>query len=387
MMISWLGVTVTLCSIGDERVAMSVTGIALIALILLAAVLECPRTMLWWGAGAALSWSAALTLRGSLIGLDISGSPAILIALVVLPSAALLGFTFVIHWALDQLYDNASQEVASQHQLQYANEELSRMHQTSLVAEEARNLYFANMNHELRTPLNAIIGYSEMVQEQVQAGETDTISADMNKILGASQHLLSLVNDILDLSKLEAGRVKLYPEVFELQVMLQDVLATSVPLAQLHNNRIQYPTEGEDLGTMRGDITRIKQVLLNLLSNALKFTDQGTVTVEVTLLSNGEQECVQFSVTDTGIGMTPEQCQRIFEPFRQADASTTRRYGGTGLGLTIVEKLVEGMGGTVHVETALGEGSAFTVRLPRYPTNAMHTLTPANIFRRVGRHP
>jgi PAS domain S-box-containing protein len=251
--------------------------------------------------------------------------------------------------------------------------ELTRARRAAEEANSAKSQFLASMSHELRTPLNAIIGYSEMVEEEVvELGHPD-LAPDLHKIRSAGRHLLALINDILDLSKIEAGRVELYLEDFELDELLRDVATTVRPLVEKNANTLVI--EGSGLGTMRGDITKVRQMLLNLLSNACKFTDHGTVTLSADRTDGPDGDEVRFRVADSGIGMTPEQLDRIFEAFAQAAASISRNYGGTGLGLAITRKFARMMGGDVTVESTPGRGSVFTIRLPARPRPA--ALPPA----------
>jgi PAS domain S-box-containing protein len=232
------------------------------------------------------------------------------------------------------------------------------------AASTAKSHFLASMSHELRTPLNAIIGYSEMLQEEVaELGQT-TLAPDLEKIHTAGRHLLALINDILDLSKIEAGKTELYLETFDVRQMLDEVTTTVRPLVEKNANTLALDGAG-DLGVMHADLTKMRQVLLNLLSNACKFTDHGTVTLAVSReCRDGEGEWVVFRVADSGIGMTPPQMAKLFEAFAQAEASTTRRYGGTGLGLAISRRFCQLMGGDITVSSEPGRGSVFTVRLP-----------------------
>jgi hypothetical protein len=247
------------------------------------------------------------------------------------------------------------------------SEERERQLQVAQAAAEAANqaksTFLANMSHELRTPLNAIIGYSELLQEEAEEAGLDALVPDLRKIHAAGKHLLALINDILDLSKIEAGKIELYLENLEVLPTVQDVVTTVTPLVDKNENRLEV-TLGDDLGMMYSDLTRLRQCLFNLLSNACKFTHQGTVTLEVRREPEAGADWLTFAVADTGIGMTPEQLGRIFEPFMQADASSTRNYGGTGLGLTITRRFCEMLGGSVSVASEPGMGSAFTIRLP-----------------------
>jgi signal transduction histidine kinase/CheY-like chemotaxis protein len=232
------------------------------------------------------------------------------------------------------------------------------------ASDRAKGTFLANMSHELRTPLNAIIGYSELLQEEAQdRGYTDFIS-DLKKIGTAGHHLLDIITDVLDLSKIEAGRMELRLETFALASLLKDVVATSQPLVMENGNalRVDY---ADDLGSMYADLTKTRQILLNLLSNAAKFTERGTITLVVARETAADgADWIHFRVTDTGIGMTPEQMQHLFQPFTQADSSVTRGYGGTGLGLAISHRFCQMMWGEISVESAVGRGTTFTVRLP-----------------------
>jgi signal transduction histidine kinase len=217
------------------------------------------------------------------------------------------------------------------------------------------------MNHELRTPLNAIIGYSEMIQEEAPEIGAESIVPDLQKIHSAAKHQLGLINDILDLSKIEAGKMTLFVEDFDVAKLVREVEATVQPLVAKNANRLEVDCSA-DLGTMRADQTKVRQTLFNLLSNASKFTEKGTIRLEARRSLGPEQ--IVFRVTDTGIGMTREQLGRLFQAFSQAEASTSKKYGGTGLGLAISRKFCQMMGGDLTVESELGKGSTFTVSLP-----------------------
>jgi signal transduction histidine kinase/CheY-like chemotaxis protein len=236
-------------------------------------------------------------------------------------------------------------------------------------ANQAKSAFLANMSHELRTPMNAILGYSEMLIEEAEDLEPSEFVPDLEKIQAAGRHLLGLINDVLDLSKIEAGKMTLYLEEFDIAATVGDVMATVKPLLAKNSNRLDLVCPG-DIGMMRADLTKVRQCLLNLLSNATKFTDQGTITLTVASHADASSliplETIQIAVADTGIGMSPEQMGRLFETFSQADSSTTRKYGGTGLGLAISRRFSRLMGGDITVTSAPGQGSTFTLTLPRH---------------------
>ncbi|MEG4288182.1 PAS domain S-box protein [Microcoleus sp. C2C3] len=259
------------------------------------------------------------------------------------------------------------------------------------AASTAKSAFLANMSHELRTPLNAIIGYSEMLQEETEELGYDELLPDLDKIRTSGRHLLSLINDILDISKIEAGRMDLYLETFDIATLIEEVASTAAPLIEKNGNTLKLH-QISNMGTMHGDVTKVQQILLNLLSNAAKFTKNGTITLTASRekiaghsseareenssepaadsqSSIASKEFLVVNCTDTGIGMNPEQLQHIFQPFTQADASTTRKYGGTGLGLAISQRFCLMMGGNISVKSQEGVGSTFTIRLPVSPPN------------------
>ncbi len=230
-------------------------------------------------------------------------------------------------------------------------------------ASKAKSSFLAKMSHELRTPLNAIIGYSEILKEDADDDGNTRAASDLDKILNAARHLLGLINDVLDISKIEAGKMELYLENFELQKILNEVVSTATPLVSKKGNtlRIDCPP---DIGSMHADATKLRQMLLNLLSNASKFTENGTITVRAVRTPGLVADNLEISVIDTGIGMNEEQLGRLFKAFSQADASTSSKYGGTGLGLAISKQFAQMMKGDITVTSSPGAGSVFTIRLP-----------------------
>jgi signal transduction histidine kinase len=242
------------------------------------------------------------------------------------------------------------------------------------------------MSHELRTPLNAIIGYSEMLMEEAKDRDRKDFVPDLEKIRASGRHLLSLINDILDLSKIEAGKVELSPETFDITGLIEEVASAVRPLAEKNSNILEIKCH-EHLGTMFADITKVRQILFNLLSNACKFTERGTITLDAVRDHAEGADWLSITVRDTGIGMTGEQMGKLFQPFSQADVQTSRKYGGTGLGLAITRQFCEIMGGEVKVRSEYGIGSAFAVRLPLtlpHPkTDAMSSAKSGDISKSV----
>ncbi len=244
--------------------------------------------------------------------------------------------------------------------LKTAVEEAEEAREQAQEASKTKSAFLANMSHELRTPMNAIIGYSEMLLEEAEDTGEKWMESDLQKILSSAKHLLQLINDILDLSKIEAGRMTVFLEPVDVAQTAKDVAATIEPLVAKNANTFELKCP-PDAGSMRTDLTKLRQTLFNLLSNACKFTENGKVTLEITRRAD---HMVSFAVTDSGIGMTPEQQGKLFGEFVQADASTTRKYGGTGLGLAISRKFCRLLGGDITVESAPGRGSTFTAILP-----------------------
>jgi len=256
---------------------------------------------------------------------------------------------------------------AAQGQIEAKSRELA-------AASKHKSQFLANMSHELRTPLNAIIGVSEMLREDAEAAKQDLEPLD--RVLGAARHLLALINDILDLSKIEAGRMELHLETFPLVPVIKDVAKTIEPMATQNGNRLVIKCPA-DLGTIHADQTRFRQSLLNLASNANKFTEKGTISIAAQQGQENGRDWITLAVTDTGIGMTPEQMGKLFQEFSQASSTTASKYGGTGLGLAISRHFCQMMGGDITVESEPGRGSTFTIRLPSI-VDAPKEVTAAN---------
>ena len=269
-----------------------------------------------------------------------------------------------IGFLIDRFNGMLSQIEEHEKEIQEVNEQLVQSEQRARAATQAKSHFLANMSHELRTPLNAIIGYSEMLQEEAQDSGQESFIPDLKKINRSGRHLLDLINDVLDLSKIEAGKMELYLETFDISNLLEDVSNTVQLLVQKNSNVLEVRCPA-NLGAMRADMTKVRQSLFNLLSNASKFTKNGKITLEAARENSPtKSDWIVFRVSDTGIGMTPEQQEHVFEAFSQADASTARDFGGTGLGLTITKTFCRMMGGDVALTSKPGEGTTFIIRLP-----------------------
>ncbi|MES1158842.1 MAG: ATP-binding protein [Terricaulis silvestris] len=254
-------------------------------------------------------------------------------------------------------------------ELMQAFEALEAARKAAESANVAKSQFLATMSHELRTPLNAIIGYSELVMEEAEEAGVTSLTDDLQRVRGAGQRLLLLINDLLDLAKIEAGRTLPEAQNFAVQAVVDDMMKIAAPMAEANENRLRLD-QSCDLGAAFTDDLKLSQCLLNLLANACKFTNRGDVTLRVKRETLGDVDWLEFAVTDTGIGISKDAQERLFQPFVQADASTTRAFGGTGLGLAITRRLAQMLGGDVSVESELGHGATFTMRIPAILPNA-----------------
>ena len=265
---------------------------------------------------------------------------------------------------LEAKVSERTSELAKKNEALLASEqELALARDQALEANRAKTAFLASMSHELRTPLNAIIGYSELLQDEVQDRGNDDLLLDLQKIHTAATHLLHLINAVLDLSKIEAGKMELYLETFNISDITRDVMAIVQPLVQKNGNTLDVHC-AHDVGAMRADVTKVRQALFNLLSNACKFTEYGTITLAITRETVDGRDWIAFSVTDTGIGMTTDQMGNLFQEFSQLHETAAHQYGGTGLGLALTRRFCQMMGGDITARSEPGKGSCFTIKLP-----------------------
>ncbi|MEI6429970.1 MAG: ATP-binding protein, partial [Pseudanabaena sp. ELA607] len=270
------------------------------------------------------------------------------------------------------------QRKRDEEEIHLMNREIALARDQALEASRAKSTFVANMSHELRTPLNAILGYSEMLQEDAHELGLTTLAQDLQKIHQAGRHLLELINDILDLSKIESGKMELKPEHFNVRDVIAEIVNTIHPLLTKNKNQIIVECP-ENIGSMYADVIRLRQTLFNLLGNACKFTQAGIIKLRVWQEFDIHGNFYFFEVSDTGIGIAPEVQQSLFQPFMQADGSTTRQYGGTGLGLAISQRLCNMMGGRISLSSELGIGSVFTICLPAKLERRHHRFVPQNL--------
>ncbi len=262
------------------------------------------------------------------------------------------------------VFRDVTQQRRAEQELLRLNEELREARDQALEASKSKSTFLANMSHELRTPLNAIIGYSELLREDALADGLDDMAEDARKINVSADHLLHVINDILDLSKIEAGKMEVFPERFTLSELVDQVRTTVAPLIQRNRNELEVQLEGSAQVALLTDKVKLRQALINVMSNAAKFTEDGTITLSVTTHRRERQLWLRARVTDTGIGIPPDRLEQLFDAFTQGDQSTTRQYGGTGLGLSITRQFCRMLGGEISVDSVVGEGSTFEVMVP-----------------------
>ena len=280
--------------------------------------------------------------------------------------------------SLIQVYYDISDLKQREIDLETTVSQLNEAKELADGANKAKSQFLANMSHELRTPLNAVIGLTEMLKEDAEDDGNDDYLEPLERIHGASKHLLNLINDVLDLSKIEAGKVELYNENFSLPALLEEVAETSRTLVEQNSNKLLLNIE-PGVAFINADVTRTKQIILNLISNAAKFCKNGQISIDVKAKKSSKKDFIQIGVKDTGIGMTKEQLDKLFHAFTQADASTTRKYGGTGLGLTIVQNLARLMGGDVSVKSEQGKGTIFTVTIQSMEIEESSDINPEEL--------
>jgi len=283
-------------------------------------------------------------------------------ALVIVGKLTFVLFGLMIAWLYDSSRRHAMEELRNSVHL---TKEMTEAKEVAEFASQAKSEFLATMSHELRTPLNAIIGYTEMLQEDVEMDQHEEYLPDLNKIQQAGKHLLALINDILDISKIEAGRLELRPESFDFKELMDSLEETAHSLARKNKNKITFTCDYELRSReIISDRIRLRQCLLNIIGNACKFTEEGEVSLDAKHIYVDEIPFVEVTVKDTGIGMEKEQVQQLFERFAQGDQGTTRKYGGTGLGLAITKELVHMLGGEIMAKSEIGKGSCFTLRFP-----------------------
>ncbi|MCA9634866.1 MAG: HAMP domain-containing protein, partial [Myxococcales bacterium] len=274
------------------------------------------------------------------------------------------GFLHSLEEQAVRLRSEIAERTEQELRLQALNEELSEARDQALAANRAKSAFLARMSHELRTPLNAIIGYSELLMEVAEEEGLDQIGSDADAISRSARHLLELINDVLDLSKIEAGRMEVVIEEFDAAEMLRDIVTVALPLVERQQNQLEVAIEVEP-AKMRSDRTKVRQCVLNLVSNAAKFTEHGRISITLRAEELGALPVLVFEVADTGIGIPAESLDKLFKTFVQVDSPLARKQTGTGLGLAITRRLCRKLGGDIKVRSVVGEGTAFTIRLPQ----------------------
>jgi signal transduction histidine kinase/CheY-like chemotaxis protein len=301
---------------------------------------------------------------GLLTGFRVHLASPTLTTMASIAGIFLLGCLFASHAYTQsrRFVEGRKMLLAQKLMLEERSAELKQAREAADAANQSKSVYLANMSHELRTPLNAIIGYSELLAEEAKDNGHIELISDLEKIHVAGKHLLGLINDVLDLSKVEAGKMELNLERLTVDTLLGGVVDTTRPLVHKQGNKLVL--DAGDLGSMNTDVTKLRQILFNLLGNASKFTENGMIYLRARRESVGSRDWLVFAVEDTGIGITPAQQEKLFEPFAQAEASTRGKYGGTGLGLALSRRFAELLGGDIQLQSVPGEGTTFTVRVP-----------------------
>ncbi len=361
------GATVTVCvgTLVVPDVLLPIIPLCFFAGVMLGAGLRSNAHAVTWVSIASAGYIASIWLRPRANMILDDWGPIGTALLYLVPPAMFAGYLSRMRSIVDEFRRDISLHEVMEAKLARSNREMEIARARAVASNEAKGVFLANMSHELRTPLNAIIGYSEMILEDAGDDVDPQTQKDLGKIRSAGQQLLSLVSAVLDISKIESGKMELDVHEFSLDSLIDDIRVGAAPLASKNDNELVIEVQ-QNVTDVVGDSTKLRQVLLNLVSNACKFTKGGRVTLTVNPTgADVIADWLVFVVSDTGIGMSPEYLASVFEPFTQADESTTRRYGGTGLGLALSREFCNLMGGTIEVDSEEGNGSVFTVRVPR----------------------